>query len=185
MRYYMLEYFQNFNHLIKIYIQCTIQNSQTSEQFCCLLYISWTKKNTNKNIGISWVLYSGTYTTSILKILTVYSNSHFHLSYLLTYSLSCLLRKPQLPRRGLRLMAKPPHVSLNCHCPIPIPRIIQLGWQLLLQSTNQQLGHHSHPLGSKSVCPKKYLQPDQSLRTRCFWQLRYLQITAILSLVYP
>ena len=35
----MLEYFQNFNSLIKIYIQCTIQNSQTSEQFCCLLYV--------------------------------------------------------------------------------------------------------------------------------------------------
>ena len=35
MGYYMSEYFQNFNHLIKIYIQCTIQNSQTSEQFCC------------------------------------------------------------------------------------------------------------------------------------------------------
>ena len=34
----MSEYFRNFNHLIKIYIQCTIQNSQTSEQFCCLLY---------------------------------------------------------------------------------------------------------------------------------------------------
>ena len=38
MGYYMSEYFQNFDHLIKIYIQCTIQNSQTSEQFCCLLY---------------------------------------------------------------------------------------------------------------------------------------------------
>ena len=38
MGYYMSEYFQNFNHLIKIYIQCTIQNSQTSEWFCCLLY---------------------------------------------------------------------------------------------------------------------------------------------------
>ena len=34
----MSEYFQNFNHLIKVYIQCTIQNSQTSEQFCFLLY---------------------------------------------------------------------------------------------------------------------------------------------------
>ena len=34
----MSEYFQYFNHLIKIYIQCTIQNSQTSERFCCLLY---------------------------------------------------------------------------------------------------------------------------------------------------
>ena len=39
MGYYMSEYFQNFSYLIKIYIQCTIQNSQTSEQFCCLLYI--------------------------------------------------------------------------------------------------------------------------------------------------
>ena len=38
MGYYMLEYFQNSDHLIKIYIQCTIQSSQTSEQFCCLLY---------------------------------------------------------------------------------------------------------------------------------------------------
>ena len=37
--YYMSEYSQNFNHLIKIYIQCTIQNSQTSERFCCLLYM--------------------------------------------------------------------------------------------------------------------------------------------------
>ena len=37
----MSEYFQNFNHLIKIYIQCIIQNSQTSERFCCLLY--WPK----------------------------------------------------------------------------------------------------------------------------------------------
>ena len=35
----MSEYFQNFNHLIKVYIQCTIQNSQTSERFCCLLYM--------------------------------------------------------------------------------------------------------------------------------------------------
>ena len=35
----MSESFQNFNHLIKIYIQCTIQNPQTSKQFCCLLYI--------------------------------------------------------------------------------------------------------------------------------------------------
>ena len=34
----MSEYFQNFNHLIKIYIQCTIQNSQTYEWFCYLLY---------------------------------------------------------------------------------------------------------------------------------------------------
>ena len=34
----MSEYFQNFNHLIKIYIQCTIQNSQTSKWFCYLLY---------------------------------------------------------------------------------------------------------------------------------------------------
>ena len=34
----MSEYFQNFSHLIKIYIQCIIQNSQTFEQFCCLLY---------------------------------------------------------------------------------------------------------------------------------------------------
>ena len=34
----MSEYFQNCNHLIEIYIQCTIQNSQTSKQFCCLLY---------------------------------------------------------------------------------------------------------------------------------------------------
>ena len=39
MGYYMSEYFQNFHHLIKIYIQCTIQNSQTSERFCCLLYV--------------------------------------------------------------------------------------------------------------------------------------------------
>ena len=38
MGYYMSEYFQHFNYLIKIYIQCTIQNSQTSKQFCCLLY---------------------------------------------------------------------------------------------------------------------------------------------------
>ena len=38
MGYYMSEYFQNFNHLIKIYIQCIIQNSQTSKWFCCLLY---------------------------------------------------------------------------------------------------------------------------------------------------
>ena len=35
----MSEYFQYFNHLIKIYIQCTIQNSQTSKRFCCLLYM--------------------------------------------------------------------------------------------------------------------------------------------------
>ena len=35
MGYYMWDHFQNFNHLIKIYIQCTIQNSQTSKQFCC------------------------------------------------------------------------------------------------------------------------------------------------------
>ena len=34
----MSEYLQNFNHLIEIYIQCTIQNSQTSERFCCPLY---------------------------------------------------------------------------------------------------------------------------------------------------
>ena len=40
MGYYMSEYFQNFSHLIKIYIQRTIQNSQTSERFCCLLYPS-------------------------------------------------------------------------------------------------------------------------------------------------
>ena len=39
MGYYMSEYCQNSNHLIKLYIQCTIQNSQTSKQFCCLLYI--------------------------------------------------------------------------------------------------------------------------------------------------
>ena len=38
MGYYMAEYFQNFSHLIKIYIQCTIQNSQTFKQFCCLQY---------------------------------------------------------------------------------------------------------------------------------------------------
>ena len=38
MWYYMSEYFQKFNHLIKIYIQWTIQNSQTFERFCCLLY---------------------------------------------------------------------------------------------------------------------------------------------------
>ena len=31
----------------------------------------------------------------------------------------CLLRKPQLPRRGLRLKAEPPHISLNYHHPIP------------------------------------------------------------------
>ena len=30
-------------------------------------YISWTKENINKNIGISWVSYSGIYTTSTLK----------------------------------------------------------------------------------------------------------------------
>ena len=34
----MSEYFHNFSHLIQIYIQCTIQISQTSERFCCLLY---------------------------------------------------------------------------------------------------------------------------------------------------
>ena len=34
----MSEYFQKFSHLIKIYIQCTIQNSQPTKQFCCLLY---------------------------------------------------------------------------------------------------------------------------------------------------
>ena len=38
----MSEYFQNFNHYIKRYIECTIQNSQTYEQFCCLLYKAWT-----------------------------------------------------------------------------------------------------------------------------------------------
>ena len=34
----MSEYFQNFNHLIEIYIEWIIQNSQTSERFCCPLY---------------------------------------------------------------------------------------------------------------------------------------------------
>ena len=52
MGYYMSEYFQNFSHLMNIYIQCTIQNSQTSDWFCCLLYKILKAMNESSNITL-------------------------------------------------------------------------------------------------------------------------------------
>ena len=51
MGYYMSEYSQNFNHLIKIYIKCTIQNSQTSklsgDDLFSALKTSWSFSNSD------------------------------------------------------------------------------------------------------------------------------------------
>ena len=68
MGYYMSEYFQNFNHLIKIYIQCTIQTPKHLNGFVAYCTISYTFANhavySHKVLGFR--LYAITLKESIL-----------------------------------------------------------------------------------------------------------------------
>ena len=63
----------------------------------------------------------------LVSVQTVYLNLHFHLSPLLTYSLSCPQRKPQLPKRELQLEAESPCALLNYHHPILSPGLSDSG----------------------------------------------------------